>query len=39
MKKTAARDAWHEIEPSLRRIADIVTAKAPQTEPSHDPAA
>ena len=37
MKKTAARDAWHEIEPSLRRIADIVTAKTP--EPSHAPAA
>ena len=26
MKKTAARDAWREIEPSLTRIADIVTA-------------
>jgi chromosome partitioning protein len=26
MKKTAARDAWREIEPSLNRIADIVTA-------------
>jgi chromosome partitioning protein len=26
MKKTAARDAWREIEPSLARIADIVTA-------------
>ncbi len=25
MKKTAARDAWREIEPSLARIADIVT--------------
>jgi chromosome partitioning protein len=25
MKKTAARDAWREIEPSLRRIGDIVT--------------
>ncbi len=37
MKKTAARDAWHEIEPSLRRIADIVTAKTP--EPSHAAAA
>ena len=37
MKKTAARDAWHEIEPSLRRIANIVTAKAP--EPSHAAAA
>ena len=42
LKKTAARDAWHEIEPSLRRIADIVGAPA-QTpvapEPSHAPAA
>ena len=37
MKKTAARDAWREIEPSLRRVADIVTAKAP--EPSHAAAA
>ena len=26
MKKTAARDAWREIEPGLARIADIVTA-------------
>ena len=25
MKKTAARDAWREIEPSLARIAGIVT--------------
>lgn len=30
MKKTAARDAWREIEPSLARIADIVTG-APAT--------
>jgi chromosome partitioning protein len=37
MKKTAARDAWHEIEPSLRRIAEIVTAPTP--EPSHAAAA
>ena len=29
MKKTAARDAWVEIEPSLRRIAQIVTANGP----------
>jgi chromosome partitioning protein len=29
MKKTAARDAWREIEPSLTRIADIVAAPAP----------
>jgi hypothetical protein len=31
MKKTAARDAWREIEPSLVRIADIVTGAAPTT--------
>jgi chromosome partitioning protein len=38
MKKTAARDAWREIEPSLNRIADIVTAATPAThtqEASH----
>ena len=38
-----ARDAWHEIEPSLCRIADIVTAQTQtqtQTpEVSHAPAA
>ena len=28
MKKTAARDAWREIEPSLARVADAVTAAA-----------
>jgi chromosome partitioning protein len=39
MKKTAARDAWREIEPSLARIADIVTARAAIQEPSHAPAA
>jgi chromosome partitioning protein len=42
MKKTAARDAWREIEPSLRRIADIVSAPAetPVTpEQSHAAAA
>jgi chromosome partitioning protein len=27
MPKTAARDAWREIEPSLTRIAEIVTTK------------
>jgi chromosome partitioning protein len=27
MPKTAARDAWREVEPSLTRIADIVTSK------------
>jgi chromosome partitioning protein len=27
MKKTAARDAWKEIEPSIRHIAGIITAK------------
>jgi chromosome partitioning protein len=25
MKKSAARDAWKEIEPSIRRIADVIT--------------
>jgi chromosome partitioning protein len=35
MKKTAARDAWREIEPSLKRIADIVTAAVPAT-PAHE---
>jgi hypothetical protein len=25
MKKTAARDAWKEVEPSIARIAAIVT--------------
>jgi chromosome partitioning protein len=39
MKKTAARDAWREIEPSLRRIADIVSAPAKTPEPSHASAA
>lgn len=28
VKKTAARDAWKEIEPSVTRIVDIVTGKA-----------
>jgi chromosome partitioning protein len=28
VKKTAARDAWKEIEPSVARIVDIVTGKA-----------
>ncbi|MCW5656730.1 MAG: ParA family protein [Burkholderiaceae bacterium] len=38
MKKTAARDAWREIEPSIVRIATIVTSvQAP--EPSHAAAA
>ncbi|MBX3644288.1 MAG: ParA family protein [Rubrivivax sp.] len=36
MKKTAARDAWREIEPSLTRIADIVTgATIHRTEADH----
>jgi chromosome partitioning protein len=36
MKKTAARDAWREIEPSLMRIADIVTGATTITrEPGH----
>ena len=40
MKKTAARDAWREIEPSLARIADIVTGTATnRTEADHAAAA
>lgn len=40
MKKTAARDAWREIEPSLARIGDIVTAASTVTpEARHAPAA
>ena len=41
MKKTAARDAWAEIEPSLRRILGIVMANTVKPgidlspEPSH----
>ena len=35
MKKTAARDAWREIEPSLTRIADIVTATTTTRELGH----
>jgi chromosome partitioning protein len=38
MKKTAARDTWREIEPSLARIADIVTAITSAPEVSHAPA-
>ena len=34
MKKTAARDAWREIEPSLARIADIVTGAGAITNPA-----
>jgi chromosome partitioning protein len=37
MKKTAARDAWHEIAPSVARIADIVTAKALTQAPTQVP--
>lgn len=29
MKKTAARDTWREIEPSVRRLAEIILAEAP----------
>lgn len=29
MKKTAARDAWREIEPSLAHIANVITKPAP----------
>ena len=38
IRKTAARDAWREIEPSIRRICDIVTA-ATATEATHAAAA
>jgi chromosome partitioning protein len=39
MKKTAARDAWREIEPSLQRIGDLILP-APQTlEAPHGAAA
>ncbi len=39
MKKTAARDAWREIEPSLQRIGDIVMAPAKSSEANHAAAA
>ena len=39
MKKTAARDAWREIEPSLQRIGDIVMAPAKTAEANHAAAA
>jgi chromosome partitioning protein len=39
MKKTAARDAWREIEPSLTRIADIVTASTITKDAGHVAAA
>jgi chromosome partitioning protein len=41
MKKTAARDAWREIEPSFARIADTVTSAAstPQSSEASDAAA
>jgi chromosome partitioning protein len=32
MKKTAAREAWREIEPSLRAIAAIVTGERATTQ-------
>lgn len=35
MKKTAARDTWREIEPSLSRICDIVMGSAKTPEASH----
>jgi chromosome partitioning protein len=35
MKKTAARETWNEIEPSLARIAAIVTAQATLAEAAH----
>ncbi len=39
MKKTAARDAWREIEPSITRIGEIVTAATVTMERDHAPAA
>ncbi len=39
MKKTAAREAWREIEPSLSRIGDLVCGAQPLREASHGPAA
>ena len=39
MKKTAARDAWREIEPSLQRIGDIVMVPAKTVEANHAAAA
>ncbi len=42
MKKTAARDAWNEIEPTLRALARIVTPalqELAQPEVAHDAAA
>lgn len=38
MKKTAARDTWREIEPSVRHIASIVTGRNHQPEHEHVPA-
>ncbi len=35
MKKTAARDTWHEIEPSLARIAALVTGATTVLEADH----
>ncbi len=35
IKKTAARDAWREIEPSITRIADIVLPTTTAQEVSH----
>jgi chromosome partitioning protein len=39
IRKTAARDAWREIEPSVRRISDIVTGATTATEATHAAAA
>jgi chromosome partitioning protein len=39
MKKTAARDTWREIEPSIRHIAAIVTGRPQLSEPRHVAAA
>jgi hypothetical protein len=34
MKKTAARDAWKEIEPGIARIAAVLTARESEYAPA-----
>jgi chromosome partitioning protein len=36
MKKTAARDAWREIEPSLNAITEMITQPAPALAPAQE---
>ena len=36
MKKTAARDAWREIEPSLQTITEMVMRPAPAPTPAQE---